>query len=199
MVPSPCPWVEDDPTGPLSVYGRTKLAGEQAIAAQGGKYLIFRTSWVFAPHGKNFLLTILRLSRERDRLTIVADQKGAPTSALAIARSTRAGARSRQRPPLRRLSHDLCWRDHLARLRGSYHRRGVKRARRQAARGSSDSRVPIPNPGDASRELRPRQRQAAANLRRGAASLARSPERGRLPAACAAESGIFVMGGSLCR
>jgi dTDP-4-dehydrorhamnose reductase len=81
-------WVEDDATGPLSVYGRTKLAGEQAIAAHGGAHLIFRTSWVFAPHGKNFLLTILRLARERDRLTIVADQFGAPTSALAIARAT---------------------------------------------------------------------------------------------------------------
>ena len=81
-------WFEDDPTGPLNVYGSTKLAGEQAIAATGGSYLIFRTSWVFAPHGKNFLLTILRLARERDRLTIVADQHGAPTSAQAIARAT---------------------------------------------------------------------------------------------------------------
>lgn len=82
------PWVEDDPAGPLSVYGRSKLAGEQAIAAQGGNYLIFRTSWVFAPHGKNFLLTVLRLARERNQLAIVADQKGAPTSAAAIARAT---------------------------------------------------------------------------------------------------------------
>jgi dTDP-4-dehydrorhamnose reductase len=86
----PSPWVEDDPTGPLGVYGRTKLAGEQAIAAVGGRHLIFRTSWIFAPHGKNFLLTILRLAAERDRLTIVADQKGAPTSAVAIARATEA-------------------------------------------------------------------------------------------------------------
>jgi dTDP-4-dehydrorhamnose reductase len=82
------PWVEDDPTGPLNVYGSTKLAGEQAITAVGGSYLIFRTSWVFAPHGKNFLLTILRLARERDRLTIVADQYGAPTSAHAITSGT---------------------------------------------------------------------------------------------------------------
>ncbi len=81
-------WVEDDPTGPLNVYGSTKLAGERAIAAVGGSYLIFRTSWVFAPHGKNFLLTILRLARERDRLTIVADQHGSPTSAQAIAQGT---------------------------------------------------------------------------------------------------------------
>src|SRR5271170_240583 len=81
-------WVEDDPTGPLNVYGSTQLAGERAIAAIGGSYLIFRTSWVFAPHGKNFLLTILRLARERKCLTIVADQHGAPTSARAIAQAT---------------------------------------------------------------------------------------------------------------
>ncbi len=84
----PTPWLEDDATAPLSVYGRTKLAGEQAIAAHCSSYLIFRTSWVFAPRGKNFLLTILRLAAERDRLTIVADQRGAPTSARAIARAT---------------------------------------------------------------------------------------------------------------
>ena len=85
---NPEPWVEDDPTAPLNVYGATKLAGEKAIASIGGSYLIFRTSWVFAPHGKNFLLTILRLARERDGLTIVADQHGAPTSAAEIARGT---------------------------------------------------------------------------------------------------------------
>jgi dTDP-4-dehydrorhamnose reductase len=87
------PWVEDDATGPLNVYGSSKLAGEKAIAAQGGRFLIFRTSWIYAPHGKNFLLTILRLARERERLTIVADQKGAPTSALAIARATEQALR----------------------------------------------------------------------------------------------------------
>jgi dTDP-4-dehydrorhamnose reductase len=95
-------WVEDDLTGPQNVYGSTKLAGEQAIAAAGGSYLIFRTSWVFAPHGKNFLLTILRLARERDRLTIVADQHGAPTSAHAIAMGTLAvldNLRERQAEP----------------------------------------------------------------------------------------------------
>jgi dTDP-4-dehydrorhamnose reductase len=81
-------WVEDDETEPLNAYGRTKLDGERAIAEAGGRHLVFRTSWVFAPHGKNFLLTMLRLGRERDRLTIVADQHGAPTSAKAIARAT---------------------------------------------------------------------------------------------------------------
>jgi dTDP-4-dehydrorhamnose reductase len=81
-------WIENDATGPLNVYGSTKLAGERAIAEVGGPHLIFRTSWVFAPHGRNFLLTILRLARERDRLTIVADQHGSPTSAQAIAHGT---------------------------------------------------------------------------------------------------------------
>jgi len=84
----PTPWLEDDATAPLNVYGSTKLAGEQAIAAHCSSYLIFRTSWVFAPRGKNFLLTILRLAAERDRLTMVADQRGAPTSAHSIARAT---------------------------------------------------------------------------------------------------------------
>jgi dTDP-4-dehydrorhamnose reductase len=82
------PWVEEDPTGPLNVYGRTKLKGEEAIRGCGGNHLIFRTSWIFAPHGKNFLLTILRLAAEKERLTIVADQRGAPTSAAAIAKAT---------------------------------------------------------------------------------------------------------------
>jgi len=83
------PWSETDQPNPLNVYGASKLAGEQAIAAVGGKYLIFRTSWVYGPHGKNFLLTMLRLGRERDRLTIVNDQVGAPTTSIAIADATR--------------------------------------------------------------------------------------------------------------
>lgn len=84
------PWVEDDSTNPLSVYGASKLAGERAIEEAGGKYLIFRTSWVYGAHGKNFLLTMLRLGRERDHLRVVDDQRGAPTSSNAIADGTRA-------------------------------------------------------------------------------------------------------------
>ncbi len=84
------PWVEDDPTGPLNVYGRTKLAGEEAIRAVGGRYLIFRTSWVYGPTGKNFLLTMLRLGRERAELGVVDDQFGAPTTAGELARATQA-------------------------------------------------------------------------------------------------------------
>jgi dTDP-4-dehydrorhamnose reductase len=83
------PWVESDPTNPLNVYGRTKLAGEQAIQEVGGRHLIFRTSWVYGPHGNNFFRTMLRLGGERDQLKIVDDQFGAPTSSRAIAEATR--------------------------------------------------------------------------------------------------------------
>lgn len=83
------PWIEDDTVHPLNIYGETKLAGERNIQSTGGRFLIFRTSWVFAPHGHNFLRTMLRLGQERPELKIVNDQKGAPTSALALARATR--------------------------------------------------------------------------------------------------------------
>ena len=82
------PYREDDPTAPLGVYGRSKLAGERALAASGAEYLNFRTAWVYAARGANFLRTMLRLARERDRLSIVADQRGAPTPARLIAQTT---------------------------------------------------------------------------------------------------------------
>jgi len=80
--------VEDDAVGPLNVYGASKLAGEQAIAAAGIPHLIFRTSWVYGMRGKNFLLTMLRLAKERDELKVVADQHGAPTWSRTIADTT---------------------------------------------------------------------------------------------------------------
>jgi dTDP-4-dehydrorhamnose reductase len=79
------PWQEGDATGPLSVYGQTKLEGEQAIATSGCKHLIFRTSWVYAARGGNFAKTMLRLAAERERLTVINDQHGAPTGADLIA------------------------------------------------------------------------------------------------------------------
>jgi dTDP-4-dehydrorhamnose reductase len=82
------PYVETDPPNPLNAYGRSKLAGEEAIRNSGAAHLIFRTSWVYATHGRNFLLTILRLATEREELKIVADQVGAPTCALDLAEAT---------------------------------------------------------------------------------------------------------------
>ncbi|MDC6379074.1 dTDP-4-dehydrorhamnose reductase [Pseudomonas graminis] len=83
-------WVEADTPNPLGVYGNSKLAGERAIAAAGGQHLILRTSWVYSLTGRNFLLTMQRLLQEREKLSIVADQIGAPTWAGTIAASTGA-------------------------------------------------------------------------------------------------------------
>ena len=82
------PYAEDDAPSPLGVYGASKLEGERIVAASGARHWIFRTSWVYAPRGKNFLLTILRLAREGKPLRVVADQFGAPTSAAMLARAT---------------------------------------------------------------------------------------------------------------
>ncbi len=81
-------YVETDATGPINVYGKSKLAGEQAIAAAGIAHLILRTSWVFGMRGNNFLLTMLRLAKERGALQVVSDQVGAPTWSRTLADST---------------------------------------------------------------------------------------------------------------
>ncbi len=92
-------WSEADATGPLSVYGSTKLEGEALIRASGAKHLILRTSWVYAARGGNFAKTMLRLAQERDRLTVINDQFGAPTGADLLADVTAHAIRHLQHKP----------------------------------------------------------------------------------------------------
>ncbi len=105
----PAPYSEEDMPNPQSVYGRTKLAGEQAIRATGCKHLILRTSWVYGVHGGNFVKTVLRLAKERNELRIVADQFGVPTWARDLAQATESALGSWQ---------DRNWDDSLS---GLYH------------------------------------------------------------------------------
>jgi dTDP-4-dehydrorhamnose reductase len=102
-------YCEDDPAGPLCVYGATKRDGDVALAASGAAHFIFRTSWVFGAHGGNFVKTVLRLGTERDKLNIVADQFGAPTSAALLADVTA------------QVLGQLRWRDAGAMPAGIYH------------------------------------------------------------------------------
>ncbi|SFN07329.1 dTDP-4-dehydrorhamnose reductase [Variovorax sp. OV329] len=93
------PWREDDATGPLSVYGQTKLEGEQLVALHCERHLIFRTSWVYAARGGNFAKTMLRLAKERNRLLVIDDQFGAPTGAELLADVTAHAIREALRDP----------------------------------------------------------------------------------------------------
>ncbi len=111
------PWQPGDPTGPLGAYGRSKLAGEQAVRAAGGIHAILRTSWVFSSHGANFVKTMLRLGAERPTLRVVADQVGGPTPAADIAQACLTiGDRLRTDPGLSGIYHfsgapDASWAD----------------------------------------------------------------------------------------
>ncbi|MED7667600.1 dTDP-4-dehydrorhamnose reductase [Pseudomonas moraviensis subsp. stanleyae] len=93
------PWLETDSVGPLNKYGKSKLAGEQAIIASGCKHLIFRTSWVYGSRGNNFAKTMIRLAKDRDTLNVVSDQIGAPTGADLIADVTALAIRQVPRQP----------------------------------------------------------------------------------------------------
>lgn len=111
------PWQPSDTPAPLNAYGRSKLAGERAVAAAGGVYAILRTSWLFSARGRNFLTTMLRLGAERDRLTVVADQIGGPTPAADLAAACHhAALRLIERPDLSGTYHyaghpDTSWAD----------------------------------------------------------------------------------------
>jgi dTDP-4-dehydrorhamnose reductase len=101
------PWQPGDAPGPLNAYGRSKLAGEDAVRAAGGVHAILRTSWVVSAHGNNFVKTMLRLGRDRERLTIVADQTGAPTPARAIAAACLEIARQLAQDPAKSGTYHL--------------------------------------------------------------------------------------------
>lgn len=101
------PWRPGDAPGPLNAYGRSKLAGEEMVRAAGGVHAILRTSWVVSAHGSNFVKTMLRLGRDRERLTIVADQTGAPTPARAIAAACLEIARQLAQDPAKSGTYHL--------------------------------------------------------------------------------------------
>lgn len=117
------PYREDDPTAPMGIYGASKLAGEQAVRDSGARHFIFRTAWVYAAHGKNFLLTMLRLAKERDELRVVADQVGTPTSAHLIAYATESTIRSQRSSGLWHLtaSGQTSWHGFAQSLLGQAH------------------------------------------------------------------------------
>ena len=151
-------WREGDATGPLGVYGRTKLAGEQAVAGHD-RHLIFRTSWVFAARGNNFARTMLRLANEREQIKVVADQIGAPTGAELLADVTaHAIRRVCQQPDLAGLYHlvaagETSWH--------GYARHVIERARQagQVIRVAPDAIVAVPSsayPAPAPRPLNSR-------------------------------------------
>ena len=138
------PWVETDPTGPLSVYGSTKLEGEEAIRVSGCHHLIFRTSWVYAARGGNFAKTMLRLAQERDRLTVIDDQIGAPTGADLLADITaHAIRRVLQQPELFGLYHlvaggETSWHGYACYVLNLARQAGIE------LKVAADSVIPVP-------------------------------------------------------
>lgn len=144
-------WLETDNTAPLSVYGASKLAGEQAIIASGCQYLIFRTSWVYAARGANFAKTMLRLGAERERLTVISDQIGAPTGADLLADVTAHAIRAvQQHPELAGLYHlvasgETSWYDYACFVLDFARRAGVEiKVKDDAIEAIPSSAFPLP-------------------------------------------------------
>ena len=164
------PWRESDPTGPLGVYGKTKLAGEQAVA-RCDRHLIFRTSWVLAARGNNFARTMLRLASERDQLQVVADQIGAPTGADLLADVTAHAIRSVQhRPDLAGLYHlvaggETSWHGYARHVIEHARAAGqVIRVDSEAIQAVPSSAYPVPAPRPHNSRLDTRKLQAAFDL-----------------------------------
>ena len=140
---------EDAATGPLSVYGRTKLAGEDAIRASGCSHLILRTSWVYAARGGNFAKTMLRLGAEREQLRVVADQIGAPTGAELLADATAHALRALQLQPALGGTYHLCaagetnWADYARFVIDTARAQG-RTLRCQQVEGIASSEYPTP-------------------------------------------------------
>ncbi|TDW34894.1 dTDP-4-dehydrorhamnose reductase [Rhizobium azibense] len=133
----PSAYTEEDLTGPISVYGQSKLAGERAVAAANPNHVILRTAWVYSPFGANFLKTMLRLCETRDHLSVVADQTGCPTSALDIAEAILAIASrlvTDPAPSLRGIFHltgsgEASWADFAEEIFAELHKSGGKSIR----------------------------------------------------------------------
>ncbi len=144
------PYREDDATSPLGVYGESKLAGEDAIRASGARHMIFRTAWVYASHGKNFMRTMLRLAAEHDELRVVADQIGTPTPAALIADVTASVlARPFERSGVWHLTAagETTWHGFAEAIVAAAHARGlIARAPRVVPIATSDYPTPAKRP-----------------------------------------------------
>jgi dTDP-4-dehydrorhamnose reductase len=149
------PWLEDDATAPLNVYGATKLEGERLIQRSGCRHLIFRTSWVYGARGGNFAKTMLRLGRERDSLSVIDDQIGAPTGADLLADvSAHAIRAARQRPELSGLYHlvaagETSWHGYASFVIDYARRNGVM------LKAAPDAIMPVPTSAFATPANRP--------------------------------------------
>ncbi|TQE99075.1 MAG: dTDP-4-dehydrorhamnose reductase [Spiribacter salinus] len=139
------PWREDDPTDPLNLYGKTKLAGEIALRAASCRHLIFRTSWVYAARGRNFLRTMLRIAAERDALQVVDDQHGAPTSAELIADVTAQALRTALADPTLDGTYHLTARGETTWHGYARHLITVAREAGYPIRVSDDALTPVPS------------------------------------------------------
>ena len=157
------PWLEIDTTAPLNVYGATKLEGEQLIRQSGCQHLIFRTSWVYGARGGNFAKTMLRLAQERDKLTVINDQIGAPTGADLLADITAHAIRTaRQRPEVSGLYHlvaggETSWHGYACFVLDFARRAGI------ALKVSPDAIQPVPTSAFPTPARRPRNSRLDAN------------------------------------